>query len=136
MQQILPSDKIYVIESTIPGAGRGVFARRLIKKGEIIEVCPFIALPSDEMEMLGSSHLVTYIFFYGKDKEKLLLTLGYGSIYNHSYEPNASYQINEVEQTITFTATRGIAAHDEITFNYKHGNPENKLPLWFEAAHS
>ncbi len=35
-----------------PDIGRGVFAQRDIKKGEIIEVCPVIVVPRDQLTFL------------------------------------------------------------------------------------
>lgn len=132
MEAITPSDKIYVKDSKIPTGGRGVFARRDIRKGEHIEKCPYIDIPSYEIEHITQSFLVTYIFFYGEDKSRLLLVLGFGSIYNHSHHPNARYQIREDESVIDFIATLDIKKDEEITFDYKSGNPHSKSPLWFE----
>ena len=123
---------VYVKKSKIRGAGRGVFASRDIVKGEVIEICPIIEIPVHDTANLKESILVTYFFFYGKKKERALIALGKGSIYNHSYEPNAKYTINLKDKTIVFVALSDIKANKEITFNYKHGNPKNKDPLWFE----
>ncbi len=35
-----------------PGKGRGVFARKNLKKGEVIETCPVIVLPAEEIDAL------------------------------------------------------------------------------------
>jgi len=133
VKKIVSSGNVYVKQSSIPDSGRGVFATRSIKKGEIIEVCPFIDIPDHDLENLSQSMLITYTFFYGEKKEKLLIALGFGSLYNHSYSPNAKYSINEADQTIRFIAKKTICKDSEITFDYKHGNPQDKNPLWFEA---
>lgn len=135
MKKLLASDKIYIKKSGIKNAGRGVYARRDIKKGEIIEVCPIIEVPKYDMANLRESILVTYFFYFGKTKEKLLIALGFGSIYNHSYKPNAAYKIMSTKKLIEFTALRNIYENEEITTNYNKIG-KNKNPLWFETKPS
>lgn len=133
MEKIVPSENVYMKNSAVSGAGRGVFARVDIKKGELIESCPVIEISPDDMAALGESILVEYFFFHGKTKEKLLLALGFGSLYNHSYIPNATYTIHESSATIDFIAKTAIAKDSEITFDYKSGNSHHTDPLWFEV---
>lgn len=132
MKKTLSSNKVYVMQSGIPDAGRGVYARRDIKKGEIIEKCPVIDVPTYDMANLKDSSLIAYFFFYGKGNKRVLIALGFGSIYNHSYEPNAIYKIKPIDMTIEFRALIDIKKDDEITFNYKN-KPKGKYPLWFET---
>lgn len=136
MKKIISKDTVYVKQSSVKGAGRGVFAKRDIKKGESIETCPVITIPAYDMANLNESILVTYFFFHGKDKERVLVSLGFGSLYNHSYLPNATYQIHQKEKTMDFIAIADIPRDSEITFNYKSGNAKNKNPLWFESGDS
>ncbi len=136
MKKLLASDKIYINKSGILNAGRGVYARRDIKKGGIIERCPIIEVPQNDTSNLKESVLVTYFFYFGKNKERLAMALGFGSIYNHSYKPNATYKILPKEKTINFIAMDDINKNDEITFNYSNcRNPKGKKdPLWFEVS--
>jgi len=138
VKKLSSSSKVYIAQSKVKNTSlpkntveRGVFAAKNIKKGETIEVCPLILVPKNDTANLTETILVTYFFYFGK--EKMALVLGFGSLYNHSYAPNAKYKINEKDQTITFTAIRNIKKDDEITFNYKFGNPKNTTPLWFEV---
>ena len=133
MKKLLTSDKIYIAKSKIRNAGRGVYAGRDIKKGEIIEKCPVIEVPKHDVSNLRESILVTYFFYFGKNKDRLVVALGFGSIYNHAYEPNARYELGRTEKTLDFIALKNIKKDDEITVNY-NPNPKNKSPLWFEAA--
>jgi SET domain-containing protein len=136
MKKLLTSDKIYIKESKIPNAGRGVYAKSDIKKNEIIEKCPIIEVPKHDMSNLKESILVTYFFYFGKNRERLVVALGFGSIYNHTYKPNATYKIKYVERTLDFIALNDIKKDDEITVNYNYGNPKDKSPLWFNAVSS
>ncbi len=136
MSKKLPtSSKVYISKSRIPNAGRGVFARCDIKKGEIIESCPIIEVPKHDMSNLKENVLVTYFFYFGKNKERLAIALGFGSIYNHSYKPNIAFKIKSREEIIDFVALGDIKKDEEITFNYYGcGNlKDKKRPLWFEV---
>lgn len=134
MKKLVTSDKIYISQSKRPKAGRGVFAGVDIKKGELIERCPVIDVPKYDVSSLRESILVTYFYYFGKIKERLVIALGFGSIYNHSYEPNAIYNENHKERVMDFAALKTIKKDEEITVNYSSGNLKNKNPLWFKVA--
>jgi SET domain-containing protein len=112
----------------IKGKGRGVFARRRIRKGEIIERVPVIVLPAEEV--VGGTTLASYAFKWGRGQAAL--ALGYGSLYNHSYRPNARYW-DVGPRTKEFTALRDIEPGEEITVNY-NGKPRSRASIWFEVV--
>ena len=122
------SDSIEV--RRIEGKGRGVFARRLIQEGELIERVPMLVLPDNECE--HGPVLSTYCFAWGRGT--VALALGYGSIYNHSYRPNARYD-DVGPQTKEFSALRDIQPGEEITVNY-NGSPRSRKAVWFEVIES
>jgi uncharacterized protein len=132
MKALLASDKVYVSKSKILNAGRGVFARCDIKINEIIERCPIIEVPKYDTSNLTESILVTYFFYFGKNKERSAIALGLGSIYNHTYKPNAKFKIRQKNMFVDFIALENIKKGNEITINYYNGNPQNN-PLWFEV---
>jgi uncharacterized protein len=111
----------------IKGKGRGVFARRLILKGEVIERVPVIVLPAEEV--VSGTTLANYAFKWGRGQAAL--ALGYGSLYNHSDRPNARYW-DVGPQTKEFTALRDIEPGEEITVNY-NGKPRSRSAVWFEV---
>ena len=115
-----------------PGKGRGVFASRAIRAGEIIEEAPVIVLPGTEIEHLERTGLQDYYFLWGTDEEDAAILLGACSLCNHSYEPNAVFELRPESQTIRFVALRDIAAGEEVTTNY-NGDPANRKPVWFDA---
>jgi SET domain-containing protein len=80
---------------------------------------------------LAEGILVTYFYFFGKNKERMLLVLGYGSLYNHTYEPNAEYKENPEEKTVEFFALRDVQKGEELSVNYSQGNAKDADPLWF-----
>jgi SET domain-containing protein len=112
--------------------GRGVFAKLNFKKGEIIEASPVIVLENSDRNFLDKTNLYNYYFWWGKDKKKAAIGLGYSSLYNHSFTPNAEYLKDLQKNTIIFKALRKIKKGEEILVNY-NGNPADKSPLWFKV---
>ncbi len=123
MERIKQSEKVYVANSEIANVGRDVFAQCAFKDGDVIERCPGIEVPLDDPSNNDQGVLVNYYFYYG---DGLALALGFGSIYNHSYEPNATYNPKPEEGYIEFRAIREITPNQEITVNYNFGNPTDK----------
>ncbi len=94
--------------------GRGVFALKDYRKGDLIEVCPCI---EDKMaNFLGKAR--DYLFKY--DENTALLAFGYCSLYNHSDNYNALWTVMSKEK-IKIYATRDIKEGEEIFISY--GNP-------------
>ncbi|MFC5734690.1 SET domain-containing protein [Cytobacillus gottheilii] len=107
---------------------RGVFATRDIQKGELLHAAPVIAYPNDQHQHIEKTLLADYAFEYGKNHSAILL--GYGMLFNHSYEPNTFYEINFEGHTFDFYAYTDIKKGDEILINY-NGDVDDKDPLWF-----
>ena len=93
--------------------GRGVFAVRAIASDETIEICPTIEVA--EADVGGA--LGDYVINSGSDPSFNVMILGYGSLYNHSYEPCAEYQ-QHTDDSLAFVALRDIAEGEEITIDY------------------
>jgi SET domain-containing protein len=122
------SDAIEV--KRVPGKGRGVFALRPIRKGEVIERVPVIVLPNSTLEEGPEVNpLADYCFAWGRGT--IALALGYGSLYNHSYTPNARYD-DVGPRTKVFSALRDIAQGEEITVSY-NGDASDLSPMAFEV---
>ena len=99
----------------VKGKGRGVFATGAVKKGAVIEHVPVLLVPiADFVGGLENATLNGYFFLW--NKKYIAVSLGYGSLYNHSFEPNARYIHGD--QTLTYRALRDIAKGEEITINY------------------
>lgn len=109
----------------------GVFAGRNIEAGEIIEVCPVLLFPKSQLHHVRQTILDDYYFDWGDAGEWYALCLGYGSLYNHSYSPNAEYGMDFDNKTIDFYCVRDINAGFEIFINY-NGDVDNQSKVWFE----
>ena len=108
---------------------RGVFATQDIKKGELIHEAPVIAYPNEEHEHIEKTLLADYSFEYGINHSAILL--GYGMLFNHSYTPNATYEINFDKHVFEFYAYTDIKAGDEVLINY-NGDVDDQELLWFD----
>ena len=116
-----------------PGKGRGVVAERPFRAGETIERPPVIALPAGDTARIRATRLAGYYYEWGPDCKQAAIALGYGSLYNHSYEPNARFVFHEPEECLEFIALRDIAAGEEITINYNNLEESAANPLQFPA---
>ena len=112
LDNMIYNPKIYVDKSPIHGWG--VFAKEDIMEGEVFEECPILTLPIKKGEI--TSLLIDYRFNWpqGNDFEEQVVTLGYGSLYNHSDDAN-SFWISDLEnRTFKFISNREIKKGEEI----------------------
>lgn len=122
--------KVQVKKSEIHG--KGIFATKDIKKDEVIEVCPIIILNQEDTKIIDNTSL--YNYYFGWRNNGSAIVLGYGSIYNHSYQPNARYNRDFINNNVIFIAIKPIRKGEEITVNY-NGNPNSQEKVWFEKRH-
>lgn len=108
--------------------GRGVFATKKFIAGEIIEECPVIFINENEEKYIQKTILGKYIYAWHDDKNDGAIILGYGSIYNHSYSPNAEYVRDYKNNLLIYKAIENISVGDEITVNY-NGETGNTNPV-------
>lgn len=113
-----------------PGRGRGVCALQLFLPGDTIEVCPIIKFENSSWEDVAKSKIREYAFAF--DDKYTIIALGYGSLYNHSYAPNAYYARGVNDETLDIIALSRISPGAEIFINY-NGDPYDKTKLWFNA---
>jgi len=112
--QRIPS--VYFQESPIHG--RGIFTYDSIPKGSLIEICPVLVLPPEQISDIENTLLYHYYFTWGDHQKSAAILLGFGSLYNHAVLCNAEYIMDYEQQTMDVYALRDILAEEEITFNY------------------
>jgi hypothetical protein len=115
----------------VAGKGRGVLARVPLAAGEIIERVAVIPVAPEQVPHLDRTTLEHYV--YDWQGGGVAVALGCGSLYNHSYAPNAMYRKNFAARVIEYVALVDIAADDEILINY-NGDPKDQSPLWFHVV--
>ncbi|KAI5481377.1 Set and Cytidine deaminase-like domain containing protein [Pseudohyphozyma bogoriensis] len=110
-----------------PSKGRGVFATESIAAGTVVEISPILLLSKEEYygggkegDLLGveGSMLRGYVFSWRGGG--MALALGLGSLFNHSSQPNLSFELQPQTHTIQFKAFRTIAAGEELSIFYGH----------------
>ena len=115
---------------TVERRGRAMFASRKFLKGELIERAPVIPINQKQWPAAEKTILSDYAFDWGEHDEHAAIALGYVSIYNHSYTPNAQLEELLDELMMEVVAIRDIQPGEEVTINY-NGDPESQDPLWF-----
>ncbi len=109
--------------------GRGVFTAQPIPQDTTIELAPVILLDAADTALIHDSRLHDYYFLWGE--EGSAIALGYGSLYNHSSQPNADFEMEFEDELIRFFAARDIEAGEEILICYTDESDE-RTRLWFE----
>jgi SET domain-containing protein len=107
-----------------------VFARRAFSPGEVVERCPVLIVPAAQLVALQATDLHSYYYRWNGDAA---LAQGYGSLYNHSYVPNARIAFNAQLALVIIIAIEDITENEEITINY-NGDPMDQSRLWFEPV--
>lgn len=107
MKRVLVRNNIVVKKSSMHGYG--VFATKMIKKGTVIEECYMIVSRGGDKKLED--------FYFDADGRYGLLT-GFGSIYNHSDDPNADYTIKVKKRLATIKANQTIRKGEEIFVSY------------------
>ena len=63
-----------------------------------MNVCEVLVIPEEETHFLDGTVLFNYYFCWGDNQKDGAVALGLGSIYNHSYTPNAVYRVDLDDQ--------------------------------------
>ncbi|HET7099001.1 MAG TPA: SET domain-containing protein [Patescibacteria group bacterium] len=120
------------VRNTTKKKGRGVYALRDFKKGELVESCPVLTFTPTDRKNLEKTPMSHYIYPW-RSTRGASLSLGYGSIYNHSFSPNADWKQNFKTQEMEYKAIKPIKKGEEILINY-NGEPDDMTLIdWFDV---
>lgn len=109
--------KFEIKQSIIEGAGRGVFAKVDIKKGEHIGYYTGRYITEEEFEKKYSKN--DYVMAVTEDLSILGSPNGhFTNIINHSYKPNAITAVSKRYKTVRIYALKNIKAGSEIFYSY------------------
>jgi len=112
---------------TSPTLGiRGLIAARDIRKGEVIERCPVVFIDNREEHLVKQTAIEN--FWFDWNKRCSCVPLGYGALYNHSFQPNAKYHFDYRNRRLVFSALRRIRKGEELFINY-NGEPEDRSEI-------
>ena len=106
-----------------------MFCTEDIEADSVIEICPILVIPGEQAREIVRGYIL-YEYYFEWKKDSIVIALGYGSLYNHSPEPNGYFEADYKNQYIIFKALRIIEAGIEILVDYHAGNPDEKV--WFE----
>ena len=87
-----------------------------------------LVLPPKDRLLIDKSALYDYYFLWGNDHEETGIVLGFGSLYNHDYAPNAIYETYYEDKIMKVIAIKksseGIGAKDESKDYTGSGKPQ------------
>lgn len=94
--------------------GRGVVAKRKIKKGALVEVCPILFV----FRGFGKTPDQLDQFELAWTPRKVAMAGGYAHFYNHSDTPNVLFERDLLHERITVIALRDIKKGEELCHRY------------------
>ena len=100
-------EQIILGESEI--SGRGVFAVRDFKAGEVVELCDVLIISKKDIKWIDKTEL-----------------------YNHSYNPNCKYRVKLNLNKIEFKSLQAINKGQELLINYNR-DPKCQDKVWFDV---
>jgi SET domain-containing protein len=119
---------LYVAETE--HRGRGMFCAEDIQKGTLIEICPLIKIPKNQLQTIDQTILYNYYFLLDEEEYPACIALGYGSMYNHAETPNAEVLMDANAKIMYVECIQTINAGDEILISYSNTRKETNN-LWF-----
>lgn len=118
-----------------PKKGKGVFAKKEIKKGTIIDVAHVIPLPNKDYKKIRKTVIYNYCYVWEDPKHDSEFTnaisLSISQFINHSYDPNVRYIYDYDNNCIEFKTLRDISEFEELVTNY-NGLVNDKSSVWFK----
>jgi SET domain-containing protein len=103
--------------------GRGLYANRHVRKGEVIAECEILLLDPVDTVAVNKTSLQYYTFHVNETQD--CLVLGDAEIYNHSDQPNVHYALvpmangdGTTRQIMVFTALDDIVPGLQMFIDY------------------
>ena len=127
--RMIPIPPVYTAETRTP-LGRGVFAGRDFEPGETVEAAPVVLLDLKTQPFPAAVRRLAFNW----SKTHVALALGFGSLYNHSDQPNLIFKRDVENLTITFSTLREIEPGEQLTISYDYIGPGEspRKRSWFE----
>lgn len=107
--------------------GRGVYAMVPFYKGDTVEISEVIIA---NQHYTKPNPFDTWTYAFGN---KTAIALGFGSLYNHSFNPNVTWECLLRKKRIQYTALRDIKAGEELCINYAEGYKPGEVDLGFKV---
>ena len=99
--------------------GHGIFTTTSIPADTTLEECPYLRIKADEC----AGTLDDYVFNLESEEDNgdtayYSLVLGWGSLFNHSYDHNTEYWHDTDRDLIVFHTIKKVSAGDQLFVNY------------------
>jgi len=126
---VIPISQVYSAETGTP-LGRGVFASHNFEPAEIVEIAPVVLLDLKTQPFPAAIRRLAFNW----SKTHVALALGFGSLYNHSDQPNLVFKRDVENLTITFSTLREVQPGEQLTISYDYIGPGEspRDRSWFE----
>lgn len=113
-----------------PPMGRGVFAARPMRRGEVLGEFHTIRLPPHEVAAMAGSTLSQFWFEDDADGAAFVV-LGWIEMVNHSLAPNVdrAWRARPEGAVVTITALRDIEPGEQLFIDYKF-DAKAENPPW------
>lgn len=106
--------QLYIDVSSVPNAGRGLFAGRKYLKNEIIDIVPLVAVTDDGQDIpLEIKNII-----YRMEEHCYFIPGGYMMFVCHKQPANVYYCIDPIKQQMTVIAAEDIEENEEIFISY------------------
>lgn len=116
MYELYQDNQQQMIVCPVPEKWRCVFATQDYKEWDTIEICEFISIPKEQVEVLKKTIINDYWFGINWETDNVFLLLWYGSLYNHRKDWNMT--VVEDRWKVWFVAKKDIKKRQELTFDY------------------
>lgn len=128
-------DNYLIISYISPKKGKGIFAKKNIKKETLVEKGHVILISNNDYEKIQDTILYQYVFEWDdpdKPEFQNAIALSCCQFFNHSYKPNLEYLYDYENQIIEYRTIRDVSKGEELTVNY-NGHVDDTSPLWFNV---
>ena len=115
------------------GRGNGVFTGEDLHANDIIEICPILIIPKEDVAQVHQTILHDYYFLHPNIDGAAYIGLGYGSMYNHNSKPNAEVVFDAATDQMQIHCLKNIFAGEEIFIDYNGGSKEG-VDIWFKET--
>ena len=134
--------QVMVFDSDIPLSGKGLFAMRDFKKGEIVDISPVLLLRKHDVQSISNESVLMNYCITAPGLDIVLLPLGFSTAINHNTEylsnlvlewyqwpsdTNGKTKDSNIDELInsefspldvSFRAKRDVLYGEELTLNY------------------
>ena len=111
---------VKIKESSLKGAGKGLFSERNFTIGEIVTISPVLSIPRHVAELSTNDSIFMNYLIESTTSDMLLFPINYGALINHNSVPNVRiswYDWGPAEAAFTYTNSTTNATNNNTNNN-------------------